>query len=155
MIDVFTPKTISPDYLFKSNHRQVKNSILFPRCAIYLCGMLHTTDFAQRSSPRYVGHRGDRLRGVLHTAEIISTICCTQQRWSLRYDEHQGNHLCGVVYTAEMISAVWCTDWGDRFVIEYLGEIETEFENTLGCLGAQMVLNHEKIGVTNLVTYSL
>ena len=30
-------------------------------------------------------------------------------------------------------------------MIEYLGEIETEFENTLGCLsGAQMGSNHEK-----------
>ena len=34
------------------------------------------------------------------------------------------------------------------FVIEYLGEIETEFENILACLsGAQMGLNHEKNGV--------
>ena len=33
------------------------------------------------------------------------------------------------------------------FVIEYLGEIETEFENTLACLsGAQMGSNHEKTG---------
>ena len=32
-------------------------------------------------------------------------------------------------------------------MIEYLGEIETEFENTLACLsGAQMGLNHEKNG---------
>ena len=34
-----------------------------------------------------------------------------------------------------------------NFVIEYLGEIETEFENTLACLsGAQMGSNHEKSG---------
>ena len=32
-----------------------------------------------------------------------------------------------------------------NFVIEYLGEIETEFKNILACLsGAQMGLNHEK-----------
>ena len=32
-----------------------------------------------------------------------------------------------------------------NFVIEYLGEIETEFENILACLsGAQMGSNHEK-----------
>ena len=32
-----------------------------------------------------------------------------------------------------------------KFVIEYLNEIETEFENTLACLsGAQMGSNHEK-----------
>ena len=34
-----------------------------------------------------------------------------------------------------------------NFVIEYLGEIETEFKNTLACLlGAQMGSNHEKNG---------
>ena len=33
---------------------------------------------------------------------------------------------------------------GNNFLIENLGEIETEFENTLGCLlGAQMGSNHE------------
>ena len=32
-------------------------------------------------------------------------------------------------------------------MIEYLGEIETEFENTIACLsGAQMGLNHDKNG---------
>ena len=32
-------------------------------------------------------------------------------------------------------------------MIEYLDEIETEFENTLACLsGAQMGVNHEKTG---------
>ena len=39
-----------------------------------------------------------------------------------------------------------------NFVIEYLGEIETEFENTSG---AQMGSNHEKTEVENLVTHSL
>ena len=34
-----------------------------------------------------------------------------------------------------------------NFVIEYLGEIKTEFKNTLTCLsGAQMGSNHEKAG---------
>ena len=34
-----------------------------------------------------------------------------------------------------------------NFVIEYLGEIEIKFENTLACLsGAQMGLNHKKTG---------
>ena len=34
-----------------------------------------------------------------------------------------------------------------NFVIEYLGEIETEFKNALACLsGAQMGSNHEKTG---------
>ena len=42
----------------------------------------------------------------------------------------------------------------EHFVIDYLGKIETEFENTLACLsGAQ---NHEKkMEVENLGTHSL
>ena len=41
-------------------------------------------------------------------------------------------------------------------MIEYLGKIETEFENTLLCLsGAQMGLHHEKMEEENLVTHSL
>ena len=45
-----------------------------------------------------------------------------------------------------------------NFVIEYLGEIETEYENTWACLsGAQMEYCRimEKIEVENLVTHSL
>ena len=43
-----------------------------------------------------------------------------------------------------------------NFVIEYLGGIETEFENIFACLsGAHMGLNHEKMEVENLVTHSL
>ena len=42
-----------------------------------------------------------------------------------------------MLHTAESIFS--------NFVIEYLGEIETEFENTSACLsGAQMGSNHEK-----------
>ena len=50
------------------------------------------------------------------------------------------------MYTVEMVSAVCCTPWrwGDNFVIEYLGEIEAEFENTACLSGAQMGLNHEQ-----------
>ena len=45
---------------------------------------------------------------------------------------------------------------GYHLVIEYLGEIETEFKNTFACLsGAQMGLNHEKKEIENLVTHSL
>ena len=44
------------------------------------------------------------------------------------------------MHTAELIFS--------NFVIKYLGEIETEFENTSACLsGAQMGSNHEKTGV--------
>ena len=39
---------------------------------------------------------------------------------------------------------IWSIKW-DNFVIEFLDEIKTEFENTLACLlGTQMVSNHTK-----------
>ena len=41
-----------------------------------------------------------------------------------------------------------------NFVIEYIGKIETEFENTCSS-GAQMGSNHKKMEVENLVTHSL
>ena len=54
-----------------------------------------------------------------------------------------------MLHTAESIFS--------NFVIQYLGEIETEFENTSACLSvAQMGSNHEKkMEVENLVTHSL
>ena len=43
-----------------------------------------------------------------------------------------------------------------NFVIQYLGKIKTDFENTLACLsGAQIGSNQEKKEVKNLVTQSL
>ena len=61
--------------------------------------------------------------------------------------------LRGVMHTSEYTAESNFSN----FVIEYLGEIETEFENTLLCLsGAQMGSNHEKkLEVKNLVTHSL
>ena len=70
----FTLKRISPDCHFKSNQRQMKISILNPRRAIYL----HVGWVAQytllRSSPWFVAHLGDHLCGMLHSAEIISSV---------------------------------------------------------------------------------
>ena len=87
-----------------------------------------------------------KLRGVDPPLEIFKK---NFGHTSPRYVAHQGDHLRG---TAEIDSAVVCTPRcaahpGDNFVIEYLGEIETELENTLACISvAQMGLNHEKNG---------
>ena len=63
------------------------------------------------------------LRSMLHTVETISAVCCKPRRSPPRSDVYRGDH----------------------FVNEYLGEMETEFENTLGCLsGAQRGSNYEK-----------
>ena len=43
-----------------------------------------------------------------------------------------------------------------NFVIEYLGEIKTEFENTLACVsGAQMCSDHEKNWRSKISWHSL
>ena len=68
VIDVFTPKRISLDCPFKGNQRQVKISILSLRCAVSVC-----------------------LRGMLHTAEIVSAVCCRPRRSSPWWDAHRGD----------------------------------------------------------------
>ena len=133
MIDVFSPKRISPDCLFKSNHRQVNISILFPWCAIY-------------------------LRGMLHTAEIISAIWCTLRRSSMRCVAHRWDCLCGLhrdhlrgmlhgmLHTAEI------TLWSN---IAVKSKPNSKI-HTLGCLsGGRWVRIMKKIGGKNLVTHSL
>ena len=52
-----------------------------------------------------------------------------------------------LLYWENLLSLQCAAHHVDNFVIENLGEIETEFENTLACLsGAQISLNHEKNG---------
>ena len=67
---VFTPKRISPDCPFKSNQRLSKVSILTPRCAFWLCCMMHTSELFKNSNisakskilhPVYQGPRWVRL----------------------------------------------------------------------------------------------
>ena len=59
IIDVLTHKRISPDCLFRSNHRQLKNQLLFPRCAIY-----------SRDHLRSMQHTAETISAVMHNAEI-------------------------------------------------------------------------------------
>ena len=50
----------------------------------------------------------------------------------------------------------WLRGVMNSFMIEYLGEIETELEIILAfSSGAQMVFNHDKFVIHNRVTYSL
>ena len=66
------------------------------------------------------------------TAESDSAVCCTPRSQDPRFASLHGVKLRGVHPTAES---------------EYLGKIETEFENILACLsGAQMGWYHEKTG---------
>ena len=126
-------------------------------------------------SPQCAEHRRDDLHGMLHTAEMISTVCGTPWRFfrnleplTPQYVAHRRDRLRGGMHAAGIFFEIW-NPWlhgvqiprrsslgciahrGDNFVIEYLNEIETELENTLACLsGAQMSSNHE-----NLLTHSL
>ena len=66
MIDVFTPRRISPDCPFKSNQRQAKISISTSWCAVWLCSVHHTA--------------ADWLCSGMHTVESDLAAWCTP--WS-------------------------------------------------------------------------
>ena len=55
----------------------------------------------RRLTLRWDAHRGDHLRGVLHTAEIFLNLELLSPQW----DAHRGDCLCGVMCTAEIVSA--------------------------------------------------
>ena len=60
----------------------------------------------------------------MHTAELDSVVGCTPQSFNPQWDAHREVWLRGGMHTA-----------GGAFLkYEYLGEIETEFENILACL---------------------
>ena len=89
----------------------------------------------------------------MHTGEFIKNCWSLDSEvwftpWSLTpwWDVHRGAWLRGMRYTTELDSAPqYDAHCGAFKKFEYLGEIETEFENTLACLsGAYMGLNHEK-----------
>ena len=85
MIDIFTPKRISPHCPFMTNQRFAKILILTARCAFWLSGMMHT-------------------------AELDSAVGSTQQSSTPQCDAH-----CGVFWEIwcswESSSAVGCTLW--------------------------------------------
>ena len=105
----------------------------------------------------------------MHTVEPDSAVWCTLRNLTPRYDTH-----CGVDATVGCTPQSFfeifcfpdstvcckprtCTPWSFfKIHIQYLGEIETEFENTSSRLSeSQMGSNHYKIEVENLVELSL
>ena len=72
----------------------------------------------QPLTSRCDSHRRDCLRGGMHTAEMDSAV---------------GDDIRGGMHNARS-SPRWDAHRGDNFVIEYLGEIETKFENTGTCM---------------------
>ena len=112
-------------------------------------------------------YRGDNLCGVHHTAESRA-IHFEKKLWGVHHTAKSISAVCNVHHTAQMISAMCippqrqslrCAFYRrdklhsahrgvkieDNFVIEYLSEIETKFENILAYLsGDQMGSNQEK-----------
>ena len=105
----------------------------------------------------------------MHTVEPDSAVWCTLRNLTPRYDTH-----CGVDATVGCTPQSFfeifcfpdstvcckprtCTPWSFfKIHIQYLGEIETEFENTSSRLSeSQMGSNHYKIEVENLVELSI
>ena len=98
ILDVFTPKMISPDCFFKSNERLTKISILILQCAVWLRGVhpigglwlhsgKHTAELFENFwsldstvcslTPRYASHWGAWHSGEMHTTESDSLVCIT------------------------------------------------------------------------------
>ena len=108
MIDVFTPKWISPDFPFKSNQRLTKISILSLGCAAWLPGVMRTAELDSTvGCTRWDAHRGAWLGSIMHTAELDSTVWCTPQSLTPQCDAHPG------VFEklGSLDSGVWCTPW--------------------------------------------
>ena len=122
MLDAFTPKRISPNCPFKSYQRLSQILILTPRCAVWLRGVMHTTQLDSEvwCTPRSLttwcaAHRGAWLCSRKHTSELDSAVGCTSRSFlrklvplTSRYDAHRGAQLRGGMHTAE-------SDWFKKF----------------------------------------
>ena len=130
-----------------------------------LRGVLHSAEIisAVYKIPRRSSLYAD-LSGVQHTAEINCTPRKQNQilhlsmvifKETIRKNPFRGEHIHHerkslrykmlIYFKKKCLSQRCAAHCGDYFVIEYLSEIGTEFENTLSCLsGAQIGLNHEK-----------
>ena len=116
-----------------------------------------------RISPQCASHRWDDLcthhiddlSGVQYTAEINCTprqqnrilhLCMVAFKETIMRNPSRGEHIYQTImkekilsikcwFIKKNVSSQWCAAHrSDHFVIEYLGEIETEFENTLACM---------------------
>ena len=107
MIDVFAPKRISPDCPFKSNWRLTNISILTLQCAIWLRGVMHTTelDSAVGCTPRTV------LSNFNHwTLRCDAHWGATPQSLTPRCDTHREAWLHSGKHTAECFEQFWSLD---------------------------------------------
>ena len=105
MIDIFTPKRISPHCPFKTNQRFAKISILTARCAFWLSGMM----LLRSSTPWWEAHSGAQLCSVMHTAEFFekfgavdSAVWYTPRSQAPQWDAHRGASLRGGMHTTEL-----------------------------------------------------
>ena len=135
--------------------RPTKISILTPQCAVW-------------------------LRGVMHNAELDSTVGCTPQSLTPPWDAHCGLCYRGVMHTEELDLAVGCTPQDDAHCGAWpLGMMHTaESDSAVGCtlwsflkiriswqnlnriwkyvyLGSRWVRIMKKMEVENIVTHSL
>ena len=118
MIDVFTPKRISPDCTFKSNQRLSKISILTQRYAAWLLGVMRTAELdskvwciPQILTP-WCAHYGvfweiwvAWLCGGMHITEYYSAGECTPRSFFIYFFSWLRN----VMHNAELDSVVGCT----------------------------------------------
>ena len=129
-------------------------------CRVWLWRMMHTaeSDFVvgctlwiffenfYHLTPRCDAH---------HCMEFDSKVGCTLWNLTLGYDAHRRVWLCGMMHTSDSDSIVGCT----RQILlkfEYLGEIETAFENNLSCLSVELPVKlYHSWSTKNLVSVLL
>ena len=112
--NLFFHDKISPYCPFNSSQSPTRISILTPRWAVCLCGVMHTVEIVskewctlRRISLRSDAHCGDCLQGVMHTTETVSTVWCTPRRLSPQCDAHCGDWLCSGMHTAKIVFTEW------------------------------------------------
>ena len=102
-----------------------KDFDLTPRCAVWLRCVMHTAELdsavgctPQSLTPWWQAHRGARLCGGMHTAELFekfwsldSAVWCTPRSLTSQWDAHSRSWLSGEMHTVESSSAVWITPW--------------------------------------------
>ena len=150
-------------WLSFDNHWPLKISILILKCAIYLCGMLHTAAIisavccAPLRSTLWCAQRLSQW--CEHTTKIIFTVYCnTPWRPSPRCATHHGDHLRGMLHTTKIISAICCkprrssprcvSHWGDHLSsVQHTVDIISAVCNIPRILSPQWVAHRRDIFV--------
>ena len=136
MINVFTPKRISPDCPFKSNQRLKDFDFDSAVCSLAENGVERCYKYENTKNrhirtsltPQCASHRIVKLRGVHHTAESSSAVCITPRSPTLRCALHRGVKLRGVHHTEEVNCTLNIQNWNlCESLVDFKGNVSRDF----------------------------